>query len=312
MNESILKIGIIVVLIYIICQINSSKANNSETFVDMDTIKQKINETLFGNKREKERFNNIYDVKKKLIDIAESTAKNIHTERFDNVPSSDDRQAQAAQQQAIAQQMAAERKAATDIQVQQIREVAQQQKQIQQQAAAQQAQEDIMNRSQGNSLINANDGQQLNESVQNQIQQVQIEQNLQGQNRGNQSGDIPGASRTSSSASSYKEELAPKHDNKGNIINTCGNDLLTSAELLPSTESSTWSEVTPVNPGGLENKNFLDAGFHLGINTVGQSLRNANRQLRSDPAIPKVEVSPWNRSTIEGDGVRRPLEIGGC
>ena len=96
------------------------------------------------------------------------------------------------------------------------------------------------------------------------------------------------------------------------VINTCGNDILTSAELLPSDVKTTWSEVTPVNPGGLESKNFLDSGFHIGINTVGQSMRNANRQLRSDPAIPKVEVSIWNRSTIDADDNRRPLEIGGA
>ena len=47
------------------------------------------------------------------------------------------------------------------------------------------------------------------------------------------------------------------------------------------------------------------------MNTVGQSLRNANYQLRSDPPNPQVPVSPWNISTIEYDNSRRPLEIGG-
>ena len=145
-----------------------------------------------------------------------------------------------------------------------------------------------------------------------QIQQANIEQSLQINNNRQVSNEgVPGVSKTDSLASPYKQELQPNVDNKGNVINTCGNDLLTSAELLPTTTSTTWSEVTPVNPGNIENKNFLEAGFHVGINTVGQSLRNANRQLRSDPAIPKVEVSPWNRSTIAGDNIRRPLEIGG-
>ena len=50
----------------------------------------------------------------------------------------------------------------------------------------------------------------------------------------------------------------------------------------------------------------------VGINTVGQSLRNANRQLRSEPPNPQVKVSPWLQSTIEPDSNRKPLEIGGC
>ena len=43
----------------------------------------------------------------------------------------------------------------------------------------------------------------------------------------------------------------------------------------------------------------------------GESLRNANRQLRSEPANPQVKVSPWIQSTIEPDTNRKPLEIGG-
>jgi hypothetical protein len=57
--------------------------------------------------------------------------------------------------------------------------------------------------------------------------------------------------------------------------------------------------------------NFLTAGYHIGINTVGQTLRNANRQLRSEPLNPQVPVSPWLQTTIEPDTNRRPLEIGG-
>ena len=60
----------------------------------------------------------------------------------------------------------------------------------------------------------------------------------------------------------------------------------------------------------MEDKNFLKAGYHIGINTIGQSLKNANYQVRSDPAIPKVPVSIFNNSTISGDTTRRPLEIG--
>jgi hypothetical protein len=55
---------------------------------------------------------------------------------------------------------------------------------------------------------------------------------------------------------------------------------------------------------------LLQAGYHIGLDTIGQTLRNANLQLRSDPIIPKQEVGPWNHSTIEPDLGRVPLEIG--
>jgi len=59
--------------------------------------------------------------------------------------------------------------------------------------------------------------------------------------------------------------------------------------------------------------NMLDAGFHVGVNTIGQSLRNANRQLRAEPPNPQVQVSPWMMSSIGPDLLRRPLEDGeGC
>jgi hypothetical protein len=55
---------------------------------------------------------------------------------------------------------------------------------------------------------------------------------------------------------------------------------------------------------------LLQAGYHIGLDTIGQTLRNPNYQLRSDPIIPKQEVGPWNLSTIEPDIGRVPLEIG--
>ena len=86
-------------------------------------------------------------------------------------------------------------------------------------------------------------------------------------------------------------------------------DVLGSADLLPA-GNTLHGEVVPSGQGALGDKNFLTAGYHIGINTVGQSLRNANRQLRSDPPNPQVKVSPWNQTTIEADVNRKPLEIG--
>jgi len=86
-------------------------------------------------------------------------------------------------------------------------------------------------------------------------------------------------------------------------------DTVSPEDLLPNADSENiWD--TPANPGDISGANFLDAGHHLGVNTVGQSLRNANRQLRSEPPNPQVKVSPWLQTTIEPDVNRRPMEIG--
>jgi len=89
-------------------------------------------------------------------------------------------------------------------------------------------------------------------------------------------------------------------------------DRLTAADLLPSDAvDSTWAKVNPAGQGDIKDQNFLTAGHHVGINTVGSTLRNANLQLRSDPVNPQLNVSPWNQTTIEPDSNHRALEIGG-
>lgn len=89
-------------------------------------------------------------------------------------------------------------------------------------------------------------------------------------------------------------------------------DQLTAEELLPQDNSSLWAQVNPSGEGSLKDRNFLQSGYHIGINTVGQTLRNANLQLRSEPPCPQVKISPWLQSTIEPDVSRKPFEIGGC
>tara|TARA_B100000161_G_C33358915_1_gene328055 strand:- start:48 stop:593 length:546 start_codon:yes stop_codon:yes gene_type:complete len=83
-------------------------------------------------------------------------------------------------------------------------------------------------------------------------------------------------------------------------------------DLLPKDDSSLWAQSNPSGEGSLKDRNFLQSGYHIGINTVGQTLRNANQQLRSEPPNPQVKVSPWLQTTIEPDLGRKPMEIGGC
>jgi hypothetical protein len=82
------------------------------------------------------------------------------------------------------------------------------------------------------------------------------------------------------------------------------------ADLLPSDKNSEWAQLNPAGKGDLANINLLKAGYHIGIDTIGQTLRNANLQIRSEPPNPQVNVGPWNLSTIEPDFMRPPLEIG--
>jgi hypothetical protein len=87
---------------------------------------------------------------------------------------------------------------------------------------------------------------------------------------------------------------------------------LSAQDLLPQDNSSLWAQVNPAGEGSLKDRSFLQAGYNIGINTVGQTLRNANLQLRSEPPCPQLKVSPWIQSTIEPDVSRKPFEIGGC
>ena len=79
-------------------------------------------------------------------------------------------------------------------------------------------------------------------------------------------------------------------------------------ELLPNDPNSVWAAANPMGQGDIGGKNFLSAGALIGVNTVGQSLRNANQQLRAEPSCPQTQVSIWNQSTIEPDLARKPLD----
>jgi hypothetical protein len=82
------------------------------------------------------------------------------------------------------------------------------------------------------------------------------------------------------------------------------------ADLLPKDANSQWAQLNPAGAADFKNVNLLKAGYNIGIDTVGSSLRNANLQVRSEPPNPTSIVSPWMNTTIEPDLMRAPLEIG--
>jgi hypothetical protein len=89
-----------------------------------------------------------------------------------------------------------------------------------------------------------------------------------------------------------------------------GGSVQNPSDLLPSDGNSQWAQLNPAGQGDLANINLLKAGYHIGIDTVGQTLRNANLQIRSEPPNPQLNVSPWGNSTISPDLMRIPLELG--
>lgn len=116
------------------------------------------------------------------------------------------------------------------------------------------------------------------------------------------------------SENDLNEQYRPVDFEEKKTKNDCfPRDKLTADDLLPKdAANSKWAQTNPAGQGELKNSNFLNAGYHVGVNTVGNSLRNANLQLRSEPTNPVLKVSPWMQSTIQPDLNRRPLEINGC
>lgn len=130
----------------------------------------------------------------------------------------------------------------------------------------------------------------------------------------------PVASSPSSSAATYapvgvepagNEYLLPAGAGSGSskFKDPFPQDRTSPEDLLPrDAANSKWSQVNPAGQGELRDVNLLSAGYHIGTNTQGQSLRNASHDLRSEPNNPRYKVSIFNNSTIESDLSRRPLE----
>ena len=105
----------------------------------------------------------------------------------------------------------------------------------------------------------------------------------------------------------------PQNYEVGSVSDSClPQNVLSSSDLLPQVDKEAileFLEEGDMKDGILKGVNFLNAGFHVGVNSVGQSLRNANRQIRSEPPNPQTQMSPWQNTTMAPDLQRRPLEL---
>lgn len=70
-------------------------------------------------------------------------------------------------------------------------------------------------------------------------------------------------------------------------------------ELLPKDTNSQWGDLNPNGSGNLQGIGLLAAGYHAGIDTIGQTNRNPTQDIRGEPPNPQIDTGPWNRSTIE-------------
>jgi len=120
-------------------------------------------------------------------------------------------------------------------------------------------------------------------------------------------GEVPSAQNIPSTPPSVKEAAVPAPQVSGGYT---AQSVAAPQDLLPVDQNSQWAALNPVAQGNIAAPDLLQAGYHIGLDTIGQTLRNANLQERSDPIIPKSAVGPWNQSTIEPDLGRVPLEVG--
>jgi len=77
-------------------------------------------------------------------------------------------------------------------------------------------------------------------------------------------------------------------------------DIFKSEEYLAKETNQNWFEVPP-EPISIKNRHLINISRPIGVNTIGNSLRNPSYDLRGSPPNPKFIVSPWMQSTIEPD-----------
>jgi hypothetical protein len=79
-------------------------------------------------------------------------------------------------------------------------------------------------------------------------------------------------------------------------------DQFDSSKVLPVEIEEDWFDIEPLlTTKKIKDTHLLHPKVHMGVNTVGSSLRNGTHDLRGDIPNPKINVSPWLNSTIEPD-----------
>jgi len=81
-----------------------------------------------------------------------------------------------------------------------------------------------------------------------------------------------------------------------------------SKDFLPQEVNDSWFDTDFSQAKYLVDDSLINTNrYVIGINTVGQSLKNASYDIRGTVPNPKFSISPWNNSTYEPDYNIKPL-----
>jgi hypothetical protein len=73
-------------------------------------------------------------------------------------------------------------------------------------------------------------------------------------------------------------------------------------ELLPNNDAAAiFAQENPSGTGNVQNVALLAAGFNIGMDTRGGTLKNPSLDIRPEPHIPKEYVGPFYQSSYEPD-----------
>lgn len=79
-------------------------------------------------------------------------------------------------------------------------------------------------------------------------------------------------------------------------------DLFNVSKMLPQEIEEDWFDIGPLqNTKQIKGTHLIHPKVHMGVNTIGSSLKNATHDIRGDIPNPKIKVSPFLNSTIEPD-----------
>jgi hypothetical protein len=95
------------------------------------------------------------------------------------------------------------------------------------------------------------------------------------------------------------------------VVNTNKNNVknYNAKDFLPKEINDKWfdTDFSQAKFNINDDKLINTERYIIGINTVGQSLKNASYDIRGTVPNPKFSVSPWNNSTYEADYNIKPL-----
>lgn len=105
--------------------------------------------------------------------------------------------------------------------------------------------------------------------------------------------DKPVSNKANTNVVDFKKNIVKKYDSK---------------DYLPQEVNSEWFETDFQQAKSAGSDKMINTErYVVGVNTVGQSLKNPSYDIRGTIPNPKYTVSPWNNSTYEADYNLKPL-----